>query len=446
MKFSVKQLTDITGAEVLKLDIEPTAEFELSTDTRTIKKKNVYLPLIGERFDGHDFIKNAIENGVLGYFTSKNIIEKKAKFVLKVEDTLIAYLKIAHYYKNLVKPKTIAITGSAGKTTTKEMAYYVFKQKFKTHKSEKNHNNEIGLAQTLLSMPKETEVLIVEMGMRGLGEIELLSKYCEPDVAIITNIGSSHIGRLGSYENIAKAKFEITKYLKSNGILIANESKYLDKINNIKSRTLKFSLSSEDLKIAKQETEYSRFKYKGETYRINLSGDYNIQNALAIIEAGLYFGLSPDEIAAGLKKFKPIENRWQVENILGAEIINDAYNANPESMIATVKNFTTLYEGRKILVLGDMGELGKDENVFHKNIGVQLRKMKYDILVTVGNLSRAISDVDTTKSVHYMTPEGCSMYLIHNLRKGDKVLLKASRAVGLEKVVENLKIFEETLR
>ena len=250
MDFSVKQLADITGAEILKNEVDETSMFEISTDTRTIGKKNVFLPIIGERFDGHDFIEKALEKGATGYFTQKDIIESGAKFVLKVKDTLIAYLQAANFYKKTVNPKTVAITGSAGKTTTKEMAYSVFSQKYKTHKSELNHNNEIGLAQTLLSMPKDTEVLVVEMGMRGLGEIELLSKYAEPDIAIISNVGSAHIGRLGSKENIAKAKFEITKYLSPKGILIANKNEYLEKINNIKERTIEFSLSSKDLQIS----------------------------------------------------------------------------------------------------------------------------------------------------------------------------------------------------
>ncbi len=318
------------------------------------------------------------------------------------------------------------------------MAYHVFRQKFKTHKSELNHNNEIGLAQTLLSMPKDTEVLIVEMGMRGLGEIELLSKYSEPDVAVIANIGSAHIGRLGSKENIAKAKFEITKYLKKDGILIANKNEYLDKINNIKDKTINFSLKSKDLKILETSADYSEFRYKGHNFRINLSGQYNIQNSLAVIEAAICLGVPIDKISKGLKEFKPIENRWQVEKVLGANIINDAYNANPESMLATIENFLTVYKGRKILILGDMGELGKDEIKYHTEIGEKLNRLKFDLLITVGKLSRYISNENKMKSIHYATVDGCCYYLKNNLEKDDWVLLKASRAMGFEKIIENL--------
>ena len=439
MDFSYRELVKITGAQVLKAYNDESERFSVSTDTRTICSKDIFLPISGENFDGHNFIEKALENGVKGYFVSKNIVSKNAKFVLKVKDTKIAYLQIANYYKNIVNPKTIAITGSAGKTTTKEMAYHVFKQQFKTHKSELNHNNEIGLAQTLLSMPKDTEVLIVEMGMRGLGEIELLSKYAEPDIAIITNIGSAHIGRLGSRENIAKAKFEITKYLKPQGALIANKNEYLDKINNIKDKTITFSLNSGDLKINTMTEETSIFKYKGHEYKINLSGEYNIQNAMAVIDAAICLGIPLKKIAKGLEEFKPIENRWQVEKALGANIINDSYNANPESMYAAIKNFISLYKGRKILVLGDMGELGENEKIFHKELGEKIANFKYDLLLTIGNLSRYISDVDKNRSIHFKDVEGGSYYLKNNLKPNDWVLLKGSRVMRLEKIIENLK-------
>ena len=442
MKFSVKQLIEVTGAKVLKNKLKTNAcKFEISTDTRKIDETKVFLPIIGERFDGHDFIKTAVKSGVICYFTQKDIVLDGAKLVLQVGNTTETYLKLARYYKNLIKPKTIAITGSAGKTTTKEMAYHIFSKGYKTHKTELNHNNEIGLAQTLLSMPNDTQVLIVEMGMRGLGEIELLSKYANPDIAIITNIGSAHIGRLGSKENIAKAKFEIAKHLKRNGILITHKNEYLDKINNIKDRTT--IINSDDIKVTDLNYKYSKFKYKKTPYRVNLSGEYNIQNAVLVIEAALRLGVPKDIIKKGLKAFEPIQNRWQVEKILNANIINDAYNANPESMLAAAKNFVSVYKGRKFLVLGDMGELGKKEGDIHAELGESLYPLNYDIMITVGDLSRNISDVDTNRSIHYMTVEGCSYYLKNNLKKGDWVLIKGSRSMGLERIVENLKKVEE---
>lgn len=439
MDFSIKELAEITNAKILKNEIDESLCFEISTDTRTINEKNVFLPIVGQNFDGHDFIEKAIENGALGYFTSKSIISSKVKFVLLVKDTLIAYLTIAKYYKDKVHPITVAITGSVGKTTTKEMAYAVFSQKYKTHKSALNHNNEIGLAQTLLSMSEDTQALIIEMGMRGLGEIELLSKFTEPDIAIITNIGSAHIGRLGSKENIARAKFEITKYLKPNGILIANKNNLLENINNIKEKTIEFSLNSNDVEFIEMTAEYSIFKYKNKQYRLNLPGDYNVQNSLAIVEAAKYFKISEKDIAKGLSEFKSIQNRWQIENYKGANIINDSYNANPESMIAAINNFLTLYKGRKILVLGDMGELGKDEILLHKEIGKKLHTMDFDILLTVGILSKNISDANSEKSKHFSDKKSCTTYLSNNLKAGDQVFIKGSRVMELDKIITDLK-------
>lgn len=439
MDFTIKELAEITKADIIKSGVLDGFRYTISTDSRDIDAEKIFLPIVGENFDGHDFIEAAVKKGVTAYFTEKDIIINDAKWILKVGDTKEAYLQIANYYKRRINPKTIAITGSAGKTTTKEMAYSIFSRCFKTHKSQLNHNNEIGLAQTLLSMPRDTEVLIVEMGMRGLGEIELLSKYAEPDIAIITNIGSAHIGRLGSIENIAKAKYEITKHLKTDGMLIAHKNEHIEKMNSIKDRTLYFSLSSKDLKGIDLNAEYSEFIYKGVGYRINLSGEYNIQNALSVIEAAICYGISFNKIKEGLENFNQIENRWQKDKVLEANIINDSYNANPESMIATIKNFLAVHSGRKILVLGDMGELGKHEALYHKELGEKIKNLKYDLLITIGKLSKYISDIDTARSIHFTSVEACSYYLKNNLQKGDWVLLKASRSMELEKIIKNLK-------
>ena len=204
--FNKEDLIKATGAKILK-DNGRDINFNISTDTRTISDKDIYLPLKGETFDGEKFIDKAIANGAKAYFTTGETIFDKADLVLKVSDTKDSYMKIAQFYLNKINPIKIGITGSAGKTTTKEMVYSVLNYKFRTHKTFSNHNNEIGFCQTIFEAPDDAEVLVLEMGMRGLGEIELLSKYAEPDITIISNVGTAHIGRLGSRENIAKAKF-----------------------------------------------------------------------------------------------------------------------------------------------------------------------------------------------------------------------------------------------
>ena len=229
MKLELEEIIKATSAKVLKNDIE-TGKLNFSTDTRSIQKGDIFVPIKGETFDGENFIENALNNGAEAYFTRNEKVFDNAKVVLQVKDTLIAYLECARLCRKNINPKVIGITGSSGKTTSKEMMYAIASEKFKTHKTDKNHNNEIGFCQTMFNMPEDTEVLIVEMGMRGFGEIELLSKYSEPDISIITNAGTAHIGRLGSKENIAKAKCEIVKFQNPNGTFITEENPMVENI------------------------------------------------------------------------------------------------------------------------------------------------------------------------------------------------------------------------
>jgi len=367
MNLSVEEILEATKATIIKNDLV-NETFTFSTDTRTIKEGEIYLPLKGENFDGEKFIDKALEVGAIGYFTT-SANNSDAKIIMQVEDTLTAYLQLAQFYKRKINPKTVAITGSCGKTTTKEMAYCVAKEKFKTHKSELNFNNEIGLCKTILSMPPDTEVLILEMGMRGLGEIELLSKYSEPDISIIANVGTAHIGRLGSKENIAKAKCEIVKHMKNGGLLIAHDDDLIkmQRCKDAKMQSLFFSLKN--TKILERKIGYSKFVYKDNEYELNIEGDYNIENSLAVIEMGLELGLTPKEIHDGLVKYSPIEKRWDVQEIGGFNIINDSYNANPDSMRAAIKTVLDTSSSPILFVLGDMFELGENEVQYHKEIG-----------------------------------------------------------------------------
>lgn len=520
MKFTIDELIKATGATILKNALKEETTFTPSTDTRTIKKGEIYLPLKGENFDGEDFIDKALEAGAEGYFTSKetssHVSRLTSHLILQVDDTLTAYLQLTNFYKKKINPKTIAITGSSGKTTTKEMAYCVASEKFKTHKSELNFNNEIGVCKTILSMPEDTEVLILEMGMRGLGEIELLSKYSEPDIAIIANVGSAHIGRLGSIENIAKAKCEIVKHLKNGGILIAHDDDLIrgeeakrrrgveDKINNhtsthlriLSSKTIYFSLAN--TKILEQSIGYSKFEYKNHEYELNIEGDYNIQNSLAVIELGLILGMNEDEIASGLKKYSPIEKRWDVQEIKGYKIINDSYNANPESMKAAIETFITLYSPPLLLVLGDMAELGQDAVKYHREIGDFLaeklchcehsaeKTIKYrfqevetiqenglprrcdapprndmndfsykpehlppprnDVFViTVGKLADEITQKLNDNGIvskNFDNNSATSRYILDNIKFGTTIILKASRSMKFEEIID--KVSSET--
>lgn len=440
MNFSRDELIEITGAIVLKNELSADFTFGISTDTRTVSESDIYLPLKGASFDGENFIDKAIDTGCIAYFTANETVYPKAKLVLKVENTLEAYLKLAQYYREKINPITIGITGSSGKTTTKEIVYSVLKEKFKTHKTFSNHNNEIGFCQTVLSMDKDTEALIVEMGMRGLGEIELISTHLTPDYAIVTNAGTAHIGRLGSVDNIAIAKCEIAKGLKAKGTFIALDQDIIKKHIDFNGEKIFYSL--EDVKILKKAPSYSKFEYREEIYELNVDGDYNIENALSAIELGLKLGMTPNEIANGLASYKPIEKRWEVEEIKGLKFINDSYNANPESMKASVKAFIEAYQN-PVVVLGNMGELGENEVQYHKEVGDFLSTLNYKVkYITVGDLAKEIGETLISKGFDVTTLdsiEQASCYILENLNNSYTIFLKASRSMKFEQILEEIK-------
>jgi UDP-N-acetylmuramoyl-tripeptide--D-alanyl-D-alanine ligase len=438
--FTREELIKSTGAVVLKDSCADNVEFSISTDTRTIKENDIYLPLKGQSFDGEKFISKAIESGAKAYFTTQNEIFESADLVLKVEDTLKAYLAIASFYRTKINPITIGITGSSGKTTTKELVYSVLNQKFKTHKTFSNHNNEIGFCQTVLSMSEDTQVLIVEAGMRGLGEIELISTYLKPDYAILTNSGSAHVGRLGSLDNIAIAKCEMAVGLKSDGVFISKNQEIVKRHLKFNGKKIYYSL--EDVEFIEKAPSYTKFLYNGEVYELNVDGEYNVENSLAAIEIGLLLAMTPSDINKGLKEYRPIEKRWEVEKINDLNFINDSYNANPESMKASVKTFVELYEN-PVVILGNMGELGDDEIIYHTQVGEYLAHLNQNVkYLIVGDLAKYIGKVLLSNgfSVEFFKDvEGVSCYILENSFENCTIFLKASRSMQFEQILENVK-------
>ncbi len=427
-------------AKVLKSG-ESSVDYALSTDTRSLKRGDIYLPLKGANFDGEKFIQEALKKGAAGYFTTDGEIFDSAGVVFEVNDTLKAYLELAGFYRKKINPIVIGITGSSGKTTVKEMMYSVVSQNFRTVKTFLNHNNEIGFCQTVFAMAEDTEVLIVEMGMRGPGEIELISRYAEPDIAVITNTGTSHIGRLGSLENIAKAKCEIADYLNPKGIFIALEQ---DRIkNNVNFAGEKIYYSIKNVQVLDKKPSYSRFIYKDSEYELNVSGDYNIENALAVIEAAKKLKMDYADIRSGLLDYKPIEKRWETQIAAGFKIINDSYNANPDSMKASVKTFIELYEN-PVVIMGNMCELGASEIELHREVGKFLaaQDIKNVKFLSVGNLAAEIAG-EIEKSGGFVksfnTNEEVSRYILANLNVSNTIFLKASRAMKFEEIIENIK-------
>lgn len=439
----IRDLIFVTGAIVSDKSIDMDMEVIISTDTRTIKKGDFYLPLKGASFDGEKFIDQALQKGAVGAFYTnddniKNIQNTNATLI-KVGSTLETYLKLANYRRNKLNYKVVAVTGSSGKTTTKELVASVLSEKYKTFKTPLNHNNEIGFCQTIFEAPDDTEVLVLEMGMRGLGEIELLSKYAEPDITIISNVGTAHIGRLGSRENIAKAKCEIVKYQRGN-VFIAHDDELIKKTVEFSGEKIYYSLN--DVNILEKSEHYSKFEYKGNIYELNVGGEYNIENALSAINAGMKLGLSTKEIQNGLKNYHPIEKRWEAVNAGGYEIINDSYNANPESMRAFIDTIFELYNDY-VLILGDMGELGDNEVRYHAELGEYInshKRLNPDTeIISIGILSKNITDkVKNCKSSHFEKIEDAVNYIKRNITPNKKLFLKASRSMKFEQIIEIL--------
>jgi UDP-N-acetylmuramoyl-tripeptide--D-alanyl-D-alanine ligase len=438
--FTREELIKATGAKVLKDSCRVDETFSISTDTRTIKENDVYLPLKGKSFDGEKFIQDAIASGAKAYFTTGEDVFDGVDLVLQVENTLDAYLNIAAFYRQKINPITVGVTGSSGKTTTKELVYSVLSQKFKTHKTYSNHNNEVGFCQTVLSMPEDTQALIVEAGMRGLGEIELISTHLNPDFAILTNAGTAHVGRLGSLDNIAIAKCEMAIGLRKNGVFISKNQEIIK--NHLKFNGEKIYYSLEDVEFLEKAPSYTKFLYKGEIYELNVDGEYNVENSLAAIELGHKLSMSHSEISQGLLAYSPIEKRWEAEEINGIKFINDSYNANPESMKASVKTFIELYKN-PVVVLGDMGELGDDEVAYHTQVGEYFATLNKSVkYFVVGNLAQNIGNALKKQgfSVEFFNDvEGVSCYILENSFENCTIFLKASRSMQFEQILENVK-------
>lgn len=435
------------------------------TDSREAQAGSLFVAIKGERFDGHDYISQALSRGAVAVIAERvpdDIDADAAKRIFVCKGSVEGLGKVAGAYKSRIRPRTVAVTGSVGKTTTKEFVYAVASDIFAAHKTAGNYNNEIGMPLSVLEMPEATQVCVLEMGMSGLGEISRMTNIAKPDIAIITNIGNSHIECLGSRENICRAKLEIVEGVSQNGwvILNADEPLLFAQKGRLKQNTLFVSLENpladyRALNIREYEDSSEFDLVAGKrvvtNVRIPTIGRHNVYDATYAFAVGVLLGMTDDQIKRGLMSFKNTGMRQNIYEYGGITIIEDCYNAGPESMKAAVEVLSKIADKnacRTVAVLGDMRELGEYSKQLHMEIGTLVASRNISNLVTFG---REAENIALGAINHALKPENISVNTgtenveaaaktIYDLvHPGDAVLFKASRAVRLERVIEELK-------
>ncbi len=423
----------------------------VTTDSRKITEGVLFVALKGENFNGEDFAEDSLKKGAAAVLVSNSAKNISGGVVLKVEDTLTAYQKISQSWRERFQIPVIAITGSNGKTTTKDLTAAALSPLGEIQKTSANFNNEIGVPLTLLGINEHHKAAVVEIGMRGLGQIESLAKIVKPNIGIVINVNETHIEILKSVEKIAKAKGELVEAIPSGGTVILNadndftaEMKKLAK-NGVKIITYGIEnpadLTAKNIVIEDTSTEF-RLNYGNEIFdfEIPIIGRHNVSNALAAIAAGLTLGLSIKEIQRGFSTLATTKMRFEVIRRDGVTIVNDAYNASPASMRAAIQTVAEIYEGRKIAVLGDMLELGEISEKVHREVGEELAKNKFDTLITLGELGKFIADGAKDAGLKNIftasTHEEVAKKILEIMRDGDTILFKASHGMHFEKIIE----------
>ena len=424
----------------------------ISTDSRNISEGDLFIPIAGEKFDGHDFILNAFNKGAGAVITHKKLEPVPNKTIILVEDTFVALREIAAFYRNKFSIPFIGITGSVGKTSTKDMVASVLKQSFNVLKTEGNFNNEIGLPLTIFKLDSFHEMGILEMGMSGFGEISHLSYILKPDIAVITNIGVSHIEKLKSRQNILKAKMEILEGLKDKGLLVLNgDDKLLYGLKDLlKFRIIYYGMEeglefqAYNVQSAGEHGTYFEIMIKNTEYKIHIPapGVHHVYNALAAIVIGTEFKIPMDKIREGISEFTNSKMRMEVLSCGEIKVINDTYNASPQSMEAAINVLADIGgNNRKLAILGSMLEMGEYADKAHREVGKFAVFKNIDYILSVGVEGRNISEgalsagADPSKVFSFTNNSELNSFLENFIKKNDAILVKGSRGMKMEEIV-----------
>ncbi len=429
----------------------------VSIDSRQVQPGDLFFALRGERYDAHTFLSDVIsKKGVAAVVDRRWAQKNRARFpnahLIVVNNTLEALQETAAFYRSKFRIPVVAVTGSNGKTTTKEMTAAVLTQKKRVLKNAGNLNNHIGLPLTLFQLTHETEIAVVEMGANHFGEIARLCEIAQPDFGLITNIGAAHLQYFGSLQNVARAKAELFEYLsRQNGLAFVNlDDPLVSKIAEKRKRIWSFAFSKDaDVRgdwVRLDSWGQPVFKISGTEIRLNVPGNHQAQNALAAAAVGLFFNLPLEDVKKGLESFRGVSKRMELVETGEILILNDSYNANLNSMEQALKTLAHIRHqrgGRAIAVLGDMLELGAESEKNHRRVGEWVAETGVSFLLTFGNEARAIHETALRKgvaqAVHFDKKADLQKFLANLLRGGDLVLVKGSRGMEMETIVDFLR-------
>lgn len=421
-------------------------------DSRKVEKDFLFVATVGERVDGHSFIAQVFEKGALCVICEKAPQNPKGAYIL-VESSFQALKDVARFYRESLDIKVVGITGSVGKTSTKEFVASVLATHYKVLKTEGNFNNEVGLPLTVLRIQEDIEVAVLEMGISDFGEMHRLSEIAKPDICVITNIGQCHLEKLGTRDGILKAKTEIFDFMNENGSICLNgDDDKLITIQNVNGRKPVFFGRKEVHAIYATDCENqglsgskARIHREGRSFEavVTLPGEHMIYNALAATAVATVLGLSDEEIQAGIAAVKPVGGRSHIIQRENVTIIDDCYNANPVSMKAAI-DLLSMADSRTVAVLGDMFELGSNENTLHYEVGAYAAEKGIDMILCVGNLSvnmyeGALAVKNSTSKVYYFVDKAALLEQLGGLlQAGDSVLVKASHGMHFEELIKKM--------
>ena len=425
-----------------------------SIDSRTVGKGELFFAVRGERLDGHDFVDAALERGALAAVVRKDQWHRYSwtDRVLVVDDTLVALQTLATAVRKVWGKPLVGVTGSAGKTTTKEAIAHVLASKFRVLKSEGNFNNHFGLPIMLLKLEPEHDVAVIEMGMSHAGEIRALAKIAQPEIGVVTNVAPVHLEFFDSLAGIARAKYELIESLPSTGTAVLNaDDEYVSQFGrDFKGKVVRYGINATaDVRaenIRARGAEGSEFDVviasTREHARLPLVGEHNVLNALAAVAVGLARGLNSSQAASALATLVPADKRGQVLQLGNITVINDCYNSNPKALNAMVDALAAMPATRRIVIAGEMLELGPAGEEMHRTAGEHAAGKKIDVVIGVRGLAQALVEgagKSGARAEFVATPEEAGEWLAREGRNGDVVLLKASRGVKLEKALETFK-------